>query len=242
MNIKMLDLFSGIGGFSLAAQKYGIETIGFCEIDPFCRKVLNKHWPSVPIYEDITKLTEVAIKPNIISGGFPCQDISYNGKGAGLEGERSGLWSEMHRIIDQLQPAFVVIENVSALIKRGLNRVLQDLAKSGYISEWHCVPATAVGGDHKRERVWIVAYHQSFGIQGLWPEGFQVPRSLDKTLLSLRNGNGEWKVEPDLRRVNDGVSDVSHRLKALGNSIVVPMAEIIFEKIVSVYYSGVNKS
>ena len=158
--MKHLDLFSGIGGFALAARWVGWETVGFCEIDPYCQKVLRKHWPDVPIHEDIRELDGQNYKGavDIITGGFPCQDISLAGKGAGIDGERSGLWSELARLIGEIRPAYAVLENVSALLGRGLERVAGDLAEIGYDSEWHCIPASAVGAPHRRDRIWIITY------------------------------------------------------------------------------------
>jgi DNA (cytosine-5)-methyltransferase 1 len=161
--VKVLDLFSGIGGFSLGLERAGMQTVAFCEIEPFCRKILRKHWPSVPIYEDVTKLTAKqlttdGISVDVICGGFPCQDISAAGQGAGIGGERSGLWKEYARLIGQLRPRYVIVENVSALLGRGLSVVLGDLAEIGYDAEWHCIPASAVGAPHRRDRVWIIAY------------------------------------------------------------------------------------
>ena len=158
--MKHLDLFSGIGGFALAARRVGWETVGFCEIDPYCQKVLRKHWPDVPIYEDVTQLDGRPHRGavDIITGGFPCQDISLAGKGAGIDGERSGLWSHLARLIGEIRPAYAVLENVSALLGRGLDRVAGDLAEIGYDCEWHCIPASAVGAPHRRDRVWITAY------------------------------------------------------------------------------------
>jgi len=162
--LKVLDLFAGIGGFSLGLERTGgFETIGFCEIDKKAQAVLKKHWPEVPIYDDVTKLTKDTIDGtvDVITGGFPCQDISLAGKGAGLEGERSGLWWEFHRLIKELQPKWVIAENVSALRSRGLDQVLRSLSEIGYDAEWHCIPASAVGAPHRRDRVWIVAYPNS---------------------------------------------------------------------------------
>jgi DNA (cytosine-5)-methyltransferase 1 len=152
----VLDLFSGIGGF---------ETVAFCEIEPFPRRVLAKHWPGVPIYDDVRTLTADRLRADgisvdVICGGFPCQDISHAGKGAGIEGERSGLWSEYARIIGELRPAYVIVENVSALLGRGLDRVLGDLAALGFDAEWHCIRAADVGAPHLRDRLWLVAYPQ----------------------------------------------------------------------------------
>jgi DNA (cytosine-5)-methyltransferase 1 len=166
--VKVLDLFSGIGGFSLGLERAGMQTVAFCEIEPFCRKILRKHWPSVPIYEDVTKLTAKqlttdGISVDVICGGFPCQDISTAGKGAGIGGERSGLWKEYARLIGQLRPRYVIVENVSALLGRGLSVVLGDLAEIGYDAEWHCIPASAVGAPHRRDRVWIIASWQGMG-------------------------------------------------------------------------------
>jgi DNA (cytosine-5)-methyltransferase 1 len=161
---RLLDLFSGIGGFSLGLERSGgFQTVAFCEIDPYCRKVLAKHWPEVPQYDDVRTLTAErlaadGITVDAICGGFPCQDISVAGKGAGIEGERSGLWAEYARIIGELRPRYVIVENVAALLGRGLDRVLGDLAEIGYDAEWHCIPASAVGAPHRRDRLWIVAH------------------------------------------------------------------------------------
>ena len=156
--MRVLDLFSGIGGFSLGLERAGMTTVAFCEIDPFCRAVLKKHWPNVPIFDDVRTLTNEQTGPvDVICGGFPCQDISFAGKGAGIDGERSGLWKEYSRLIGEIRPRYVIVENVAALLGRGLGRVLGDLAKIGYNSEWHCIPASAVGAPHCRDRVWIIA-------------------------------------------------------------------------------------
>jgi DNA (cytosine-5)-methyltransferase 1 len=164
MMLKVLDLFSGIGGFSLGLERTGgFKTVAFCEIEPYPRKVLAKHWPEVPCYHDIRELTADrlaadGIGVDVICGGFPCQDISVAGKGAGMAGERSGLWSEFARLIGELRPQYAIVENVSALLSRGLADVLGDLAALGYDAEWHCIPASAVGAPHRRDRIWIVAH------------------------------------------------------------------------------------
>lgn len=166
--MRFLDLFSGIGGFALGLERAGHETVAFCEIEPYCRAVLKKHWPAIPCYEDIRLLTAErlaadGIAVDAICGGFPCQDISFAGKAAGIEGERSGLWSDYRRLIGELRPRYVIVENVSALLSRGLDKVLGDLAALRYDAEWHCIPASAVGAPHRRDRVWIVAYPRSGG-------------------------------------------------------------------------------
>src|SRR5579862_7777078 len=133
-----------------------MRTVQFVELDPFCRRVLAKHWPTVPCHDDIR--TFVPGAADVVCGGFPCQDLSIAGKGAGLEGSRSGLWSELCRVIGQVRPSYAIVENVPALLGRGLGRVLGDLAEIGYDAEWHCIPACAIGAPHIRDRIWIVAY------------------------------------------------------------------------------------
>lgn len=162
--LRVLDLFSGIGGFSLGLERAGgFRTVAFCEIEPFCRSVLNKHWPGVPVYEDVRLVTAKRLSADglagldVVCGGFPCQDISINGRGVGLAGERSGLWFEMRRVIEEVGPRFAVIENVEELRRRGLDEVLGGLASLGYDAEWHCIPASAIGAAHGRDRIWIVA-------------------------------------------------------------------------------------
>ena len=171
--MKVLDLFSGIGGFSLGLERTGgFETVAFCEIEEYPRRVLAKHWPHVPCYDDVRTLTADrlaadGIAVDVICGGFPCQDISTAGKGAGLEGERSGLWSEIARLVGELRPRYVIVENVSALLGRGLGTVLGDLAALGYDAEWHCIPASYVGAPHRRDRIWIVAHpNGAYGERG----------------------------------------------------------------------------
>ena len=165
--LTVLDLFSGIGGFSLGLERTGgFKTIAFCEIDPFCRRVLAKHWPGVPIYEDVRELTkrrlvlDIRRRIDVIAGGFPCQGISEAGLREGLQDPRSGLWREYARIIGEIRPSCVIVENVSELLRDGygMGEVLGDLAKIGYDAEWHSIPALAIGADHIRERIWIIAY------------------------------------------------------------------------------------
>jgi len=212
----VLDLFSGIGGFSLGLERTGgFKTVAFCEIEPFCRSVLNQHWPKVPIYEDVKTLTierlgADGITVDAICGGFPCQDISNAGKGAGLAGERSGLWFEFHRLIKEIQPKIAIIENVSALRSRGLDQVLGSLAEIGYDAVWHCIPAAAVGAPHQRDRIWIVAHPNRKGLEGYWPErqlcGFEKETQIGRFHW--------WASEPDVCRMAYGVPSRVDRLRA----------------------------
>lgn len=237
---KVLDLFSGIGGFSLGLDRAGMQTVAFCEIDPFCRKVLTKHWPGVKIHDDVTKLdgSQYVGAVDVICGGFPCQDISVGHtwhEARGLDGERSGLWWEYARIIGEVRPKWVIVENVAALRTRGLGSVLQSLDSLGYVGEWHLIPGAAAGAEHPRERVWIIAHNQGLGVERLWPEGFPLPHSLAHPFLPLRRGDGQWEIEPDLRRTNDGIPGgmVTLATHALGNAIVPQMAEIIGKAIIN---------
>lgn len=180
--LRMLDLFSGIGGFSLGLERAGMRTVAFCEIEPFCRAVLKKHWPHVPCYEDVRTLTAErlstdGIAVDVICGGFPCQDISVAGKGAGIEGARSGLWSEYRRLIGELRPRYVIVENVAALLGRGMDKVLGDLAALRFDAEWHCIPASAISAPHRRDRLWIVAYSASERQRHRWSRRFACEHS-----------------------------------------------------------------
>ena len=163
--MNVLDLFSGIGGFSLGLERTGgFNTVAFCECDPYCQRVLRKHWPDVPCFPDVATLRGTDVpRVDLICGGFPCQDISLAGKGAGLAGERSGLWREFARIIGEVRPRYVIVENVPALLGRGMGRVLGDLAALGYDAQWHCIPAAVLGAPHRRDRLWIVAYPNGAG-------------------------------------------------------------------------------
>jgi DNA (cytosine-5)-methyltransferase 1 len=159
------ELFAGIGGFSLGLERAGMTCKWQVEIDPYATAVLNKHWPDVPKHDDVRTFppTHDDYSVDLICGGFPCQDISVAGKGAGLAGERSGLWHEFARIIGEIRPRYVVVENVAALLTRGMDVVLGTLATLGYDAEWHVIPASAVGAPHRRERVWIIAYANDKG-------------------------------------------------------------------------------
>lgn len=153
------SLFAGIGGFDLGFERAGIRTVWQVEIDEYCRRVLARHFPQALRFSDIRGVGKHCLpQVNILSGGFPCQDISNAGRRIGIDGEKSGLWSEMHRVICELRPKLIVVENVAALLGRGLGRVLGDLASIGYDTEWDCIPALAVGAPHRRDRIWIVAY------------------------------------------------------------------------------------
>lgn len=175
MTYRVLSLFAGIGGFDLGLERTGgFKTVAFCEFDKKAQAVLRKHWPEVPIYDDVRTLTGQrlaadGIAADVICGGFPCQDISTAGAGAGIaEGTRSGLWFEFARLIGELRPRYVLVENVSALLGRGLDTVLGYLASLGYDVWWDCIPACAVGAPHRRDRIWLVAYSRY--MRGTRPE------------------------------------------------------------------------
>lgn len=172
-NLLVGDLFSGIGGFSYGLHETeGFTTSFFCEKDPWCQRLLYRRFQR-PVYDNITELTKAKLVedevplPDVLTGGFPCQDISTaQGTGAkGILGSRSGLWAEFARLIEEIQPRYAIIENVSALRSRGLALVLQNLSSLGYDAEWHCVPAGAIGARHRRDRVWIIAYPNSARVQ-----------------------------------------------------------------------------
>ncbi|MFY4731278.1 DNA cytosine methyltransferase [Nitrospira sp. BLG_2] len=234
--MRVLDLFSGIGGFSLGLERAGMKTVAFCEIEPYCQAVLLKHWPGVPIYGDVRELTAdrlVAdgIGVDVICGGFPCQDISFAGSGLGLAGARSGLWSEFARLIGELRPRYAILENVSALLVRGMGRVLGDLAGIGYDAEWSIVSACSVGAPHVRRRVFIVAYPDGqHGRKGLWD-------SLAREGGALQSINGEprqracWRSRLEnpsaLYRGANGLPNGMDRNRAVGNSITPAIPEMI---------------
>ena len=221
--IRVIDLFSGIGGFSLGLERAGpFETVQFVEQDAKARQVLTKHWPNVPQHDDIRTYQPNPGDADLVCGGFPCQDISSAGRGVGIIGERSGLWSEMARVIGAVRPRWVIAENVSALRSKGLALVLQDLCSLGYDAEWHCIPASAVGAPHRRDRVWVIAYRNSDG-------DCQPALSVDDeaSRVSYPSSSNVWTTDPPVHRMADGLSGRMDRLKQLGNSVVPQIPELI---------------
>ena len=162
------SLVAGIGGFDLGFERAGLRCVWQVEIDPFCRRVLAKHWPDVRRHDDVRTFPpgepdEYGLREwrcDVICGGFPCQDISLAGRGAGLDGERSGLWFEFARVLRLLQPRYAVVENSPALYTRGLDRVLGSLADMGFDADWAVLPASAFGARHIRARLYLVAHAQ----------------------------------------------------------------------------------
>lgn len=236
---RCLDLFSGIGGFSLGLEATGgFETVAFCEVDPFCRRVLARRWPKARIYDDVRSVDERRLVgdglpvPDVICGGFPCQDISVAGRGVGIDGPRSGLWTEFARLVGDLRPRYAIVENVAAIASgRGLDRVLGDLTEVGYDAEWHLIPASAVGAPQERDRCWVVSYPQGTGQDGEREEGLvRGPPSQLGRLYRVGGGRlGTWdEPEPRLVRMADGLPEgLDDRLRCLGNAVVPRVVETI---------------
>ncbi len=239
------SLFAGIGGFDLGFERAGMYCKWQVEINPFAQKVLKKHWPSVPLFGDVRDVGKQNLEPvDVVCGGFPCQDVSLAGKRKGLKGSRSTLWSEFARIICEIRPQWVVVENVPGLFTsdsgRFFSKILWELSKMGYDAEWGVIPASYFGAYHQRKRVFIVAYYASNDDGGSRQEG--------RTQVEFRDffrGNrakGKWIREPRLGRVADGVPtrvDKS-RLKGLGNAVVPQVAEFIGKRIVEFERQTVN--
>jgi DNA (cytosine-5)-methyltransferase 1 len=259
--LKHLDLFSGIGGFALAARNVGWQTVGFCESEPFCQSVLRKHWPDVPIHDDVRTLTSDAVgSVDIITGGYPCQPFSLAGERRGQDDDRH-LWPHFARLIRELRPRWVLGENVAGHVTLGLDDVLADLEGLGYSWEAFVIPAAAVDARHRRDRVWIAANASGDELRNESgrssgpsradtaeprDDGAQEPvanchvsrlaqregeRSDPRTKLQAAERASRWLPEPGVGRVADGIPGRVDRLRALGNAIVPQVAEEIFRAI-----------
>lgn len=251
--LRVLDLFSGIGGFSLGLERTGgFETVAFCEIEEFPRRVLAKHWPEVPCYHDVRELSadvlgRDGIAVDVITGGFPCQDLSAAGKRGGISAGRSGLWSEIVRLASEIRPSFIVVENVTNLLagERGawFATVLSDLATIGYDAEWNCIQAANIGLPHGRDRVWILAYPTGERWRSL-VKGKQIQSARFHNEGIARGAPNPLRLLPDVARMvsgadsriernDDGLSEGLDRLKACGNAVVPQIPEMIGRAILS---------
>jgi len=233
--LNELALFAGAGGGILGGHLLGWRTVAAVEIEDYPRRVLLQRQadgllPRFPIWDDIRTFDGKpwAGKVDVISGGFPCQDISAAGKGAGLDGERSGLWGEMARIVCEVQPRYVFVENSPMLTSRGLGRVLGDLAKMGFDAKWGVLGADAIGLPHHRERIWVLATNNDSKyakrmfkqtIQGVTRISREYANGMDKNEQGLRS-----ILSPGLCRTPNGLSGQMDRLKAIGNAQVPRVA------------------
>jgi len=249
---RVLDLFSGVAGFTLGLERTGgFRTAAHCEINPYAQAVLHRRYPEVPCFDDVCTLTAGAladrgIAVNAICGGFPCQDVSLAGPRAGIDGERSGLWREYARLIRELRPRRVIVENTPGLLSAGFGRVLGDLAALGYDAWWDCIPACAVGANHERDRLWLVAYpggeqHQGYShalrrqvaarlhqaAADAYAARLEVELDGEARKFPALVGAHEWAAEPDVGRVVYGLRNRVDRLGCLGNAVVPQIPELI---------------
>jgi len=232
------SLFAGIGGFDLGLERAGWECRWQVEIDDFCNRVLEKHWPHVKRYRDIRELREGDLEPvDLVCGGFPCQDLSCAGKRAGLDGQRSSLWFEMLRVIRMVRPRYVLVENVAGLFDGGLLRVLRGLAESGYDAGWRPLRAADFGAWHARERVFVLANANGERLPESW---FSGPDASDYAPEAF--GEADRLVDAVRRNAlpflcgrhdgfRGGLDETHKRLAAIGNAVVPQVAEWIGERI-----------
>ncbi|NGZ99122.1 MAG: DNA (cytosine-5-)-methyltransferase [Nitrospira sp. WS110] len=234
--MKVGSLFAGIGGFDLGLERAGFEIAWQVEIDPYCQAVLAKHWPRVKRYGDIKQVNWGEVEPvDVLCGGFPCQDLSFAGNRAGIDGERSVLWREYIKAIRALRPRFIIVENVPGLLTNEyMGRVLGDLAASRYDAEWDCIPAFQFGLDQERSRLFLVAYPHGERCA----EGHTQNRIFSQA-CSQSEGQGEWVLRDFRGRsgrvwrapistfdgVAYGISSELDRIRAAGNAIVPQIAE-----------------
>lgn len=231
--------FAGIGGFDLGLERAGMECKWQIELDPFCTKVLEKHWPNVQRYSDIQTIEPSNLEHvDLLCGGFPCQDLSLaSSTGTGLRGERSGLWWKMLRAIRVVRPRFALMENVPAILQRGVGEFLGSLAESGLDAEWDCLPASDFGAPHERDRFFALAYaNEVDGEEGM---GNFKNGAAPIFAGSPRLRSTAWlQAAGEVHGVDDGISTGVYRdrVGAIGNAIVPQIAEhigrLIMEKMV----------
>lgn len=247
--MKFISLFAGVGGLDLGLERAGFECVAQVEIDDFCQKVLTKHWANVPKFKDVRDVGKANLPTaELICGGFPCQDVSLAGERAGLEGKRSTLWSEFYRIVCEIQPRWIVIENVPGLLSSDngefFTKILRELSQSGYDVEWQVIPAAFVGAPHIRERVFIVGYSsgrewevsnipQVFRVERFGRnktergEGGYMPSMGQASNSGLEREWKNWSDKPEFKRVVDGVPFGMDRLRSLGNAVCPQVAEFV---------------
>jgi DNA (cytosine-5)-methyltransferase 1 len=244
------SLFAGIGGFDLGFERAGLTCQWQVEIDPFCQRVLAKHWPKVKRYGDIRSVHAAGLcgagslcdgcldHVDVLCGGFPCQDISFAGYGAGLDGERSGLWGQFDRLVGELRPGFVVVENVAALTARGLGRVLSDLAGHGFDAEWSDLFACEMGATHARRRLFIVAYTDRVdgrsGLRDSIARAFRPLQTVDGVARARAGALARLAHPSALYRGADGVPDRMERNHAIGNSVAPDVTEWIGRRLMEI--------
>ena len=220
------DLFAGIGGISLGLERAGMVCKWQVEIDPFCQKVLAKHWPSVPRYGDIREIDFGQVEPvDLICGGPPCQPHSLAGQRRGAADDRN-LWPEMCRAIEQLRPTWVIFENVPGIVTTILDDVLFDLEGAGYAAGTLIIPACGVGAPHRRDRVWVVAYTDRPRLERLYHQRYGECVQLSESIRQ------EWEAEPRVDRVALGIPHWMERLRSLGNAVVPQVAEWLGRQII----------
>ena len=235
-----LDLFSGIGGFALAAKWAGFDTVAFCECEPYAKRVLRKNFPAIPIIDDIHELDGRDFRGcRLVSGGFPCQPFSHAGVRRG-EADHRSLWREMARVVSQCQPTWILAENVAGLATMGLDDVLADLEGMGYEMQTFSVGAVSVGARHHRPRLWIVGRVRDVSDsdggrreEQRQPEPIQSNEQRQAAILEPERGSRAtrrqpeswgWQTEPDFRRVAHGIPSRVDRLRGLGNAICPAVA------------------
>jgi len=245
--VNVLDLFSGIGGLALGLERAGMHTAAFCEREPYCRAVLRRHWPDIPCYDDVQtldarRLGADGISIDAIAGDFPCQDISYAGYGAGLEGDRSGLWYQFARLIGELGPDIAVVENVSALLDRGMGAVLGTLSDLRYHALWDTVSACAMGHPHMRRRVFIVAYaHRLDGWEGFrdsFAREYRALQTVDRFESARARQRARLANPSQLYGGADGLPFGMERNRAIGNAVPPSVSETIGRAIMTALSSA----
>jgi DNA (cytosine-5)-methyltransferase 1 len=259
------SLFAGIGGLDLGLERAGMKCLWRVEKDDYATSVLEKRWPGIARYRDVRDCGAGNLEAvDLICGGFPCQDVSLAGKMAGAAGARSSLWTEFARVIRELKPGWVLVENVPGLLSNDHGRffgtVLRDLAACGYDAEWDCLSAAQFGAPHLRFRVFLIAYsHGRIERRGVFEEWQSDRRNPDvardgaKGGVANSDGNGDaqgerdyeawravpavcdwWAAEPEVGRVADGIPNRMDRLRCLGNAVVPQVAEWIGRRIAEV--------
>lgn len=238
MSLGFVSLFTGIGGLDYGLEVAGHRCLAQVEIDDYCRRVLARHWPAVPRFADIRTFKRGMIDetPDLICGGFPCQDIASGGPKVGITGQRSGLWKEMLRIVRAFRPPYVLVENVAALRARGLDVVLADLAACGFDAEWDCFPAAAFGAPHIRDRIFILAYAKRLGRVPHEAFGGDARKELRRWLPAKHRRTVEiagrrYRRYPEHLRVGHGTASTVDRVRGCGNAVYWPIARWIGRQI-----------